>query len=469
MANESGTWIMYGVSEDDPECIHTVEQAIEYINEIGFLPLFKNEIPGFSLEERTVPEYWWSGDIERDPWEWREVIARTGQVAYGKFFDKKAGFISKAWLPYFANYRRDGYDFDALWDDEKASMKQKKIMDLFAEGNADAELYSFEVKQRAGFGKGGEKNFDGTVTDLEMKTYLCVRDFRQRKNKKGEAYGWSIAVYATPEHIFGYEYVTSAYTEEPVESGKRIVKHMMEVYPIATAEQIRKVISAPAGKPVKKEKIAKKVDYPANLFKDLNLDIKNPTTDQTVGLEFVLAQLKDMQQEVIHLRYEQGLTYKEIGEKTGRSGGRCSQICKQGLCRLENPQRRSWMVEGYEGRIKKLGDLAVRCSKEFLAEGKYEQAALLVQAPDELPGITANQAKQLIKAGIFNIAALREIMNTDFWTWSIPGIGEMGSKRIVNAMLSAGLIDESFEAYKECYDWKYRQKKILKMRDLEEE
>ena len=56
MGNESGTWVMYGVDWDDPECIHTVEEATEYINRIGFLPLFKNDIPGFSLEERTVPE-----------------------------------------------------------------------------------------------------------------------------------------------------------------------------------------------------------------------------------------------------------------------------------------------------------------------------------------------------------------------------------------------------------------------------
>ena len=55
MGNESGTWIMYGVDWDDPECLRTVEDAIDYIDEIGFLPLFKNEIPGFSLEERTVP------------------------------------------------------------------------------------------------------------------------------------------------------------------------------------------------------------------------------------------------------------------------------------------------------------------------------------------------------------------------------------------------------------------------------
>lgn len=242
MANESGTWVIHGVSEDDPACIHTVEEAAAYINEVGFLPLFKNDIPGFSLEERTVPEYWWTGDLERDPWEWREVIARSGKVAYGKFFDKKAGFISREWFPCFANYRRDGYDFDALWDDEKASVRQKKIMDLFAEKNADAELYSFEVKKNAGFGKDGEKNFEGTVTDLEMKLYLCMRDFRQRKNKKGESYGWSIAVYSTPEHLWGYDHVTSAYREDSSESWERIVNHMKEIYPTAAEAQICRVL-----------------------------------------------------------------------------------------------------------------------------------------------------------------------------------------------------------------------------------
>ena len=71
MGNENGTWIMYGVDWNDPECLHTVRDAINYINETGFLPLFKNDIPGFSLEERTVPDYWWCGDPEVDPWEWR--------------------------------------------------------------------------------------------------------------------------------------------------------------------------------------------------------------------------------------------------------------------------------------------------------------------------------------------------------------------------------------------------------------
>lgn len=244
MPNENGTWIMYGVNWDDPECLHTVKEAIEYINEVGFLPLFKNDIPGFSLEERTVPEYWWCGDPELDPWEWREIIARSGEVAYGKFFDKKAGFISQKWLPYFANYRRDGYDFDALWDDQKASRRQKKIMDVFEEKD---EVYSNELKKEAGFGKEGEKGFDGTITDLQTMTYLVVRDFRQRKNKKGELYGWPIAIYSKPEAIWGRELVASQYSEDPSQSGEAIAKHIMDVYPIATTKQINRIIGKMAG------------------------------------------------------------------------------------------------------------------------------------------------------------------------------------------------------------------------------
>ena len=244
MANEGGTWIMYGVEWDDPECLHTVDEAIEYINKVGFLPLFKNDIPGFSLEERTVPEFWWCENPEVDPWEWRAIIAGRGDIAYGKFFNKKAGFISRKWFPYFANYRRDGYDFDSLWEDEKASARQKKIMDLF---DYDSELYSFEAKKNAGFGKDGEKNFDGVVSELQMMTYLCIRDFRQKKNKKGQGYGWALAVYSMPEHLYGYDHVSSAYNEEPIESGKRIAAHLKDVYPIATADQIASIIGIPVG------------------------------------------------------------------------------------------------------------------------------------------------------------------------------------------------------------------------------
>lgn len=94
-------------------------------------------------------------------------------------------------------------------------------MDFYLEENAEAEYFSSELKKKAGFGKGGEKGFDGVITALQMQTYLCVRDFRQRKNKKGEAYGWPVAVYCTPEHLWGRDHVTSAYTESAASSGEK--------------------------------------------------------------------------------------------------------------------------------------------------------------------------------------------------------------------------------------------------------
>ena len=117
MANEGGTWIMKGLDWNDPYRIRSWRELINWINEVGFLPLFANEVPGFSAEEHVSPLFWWTGDPEQDPWEWREIIPATGEVAYGKFFNNKTGFISREWFPYFANARRDGYDFDAAWDD----------------------------------------------------------------------------------------------------------------------------------------------------------------------------------------------------------------------------------------------------------------------------------------------------------------------------------------------------------------
>ena len=75
------------------------------VQQWGFLPFFKNEIEGFSIEEHTPPE-WWFGDSDGGegwgPWDWKGPVARTGSCAYGKFFRKKAGFISLEWFADFA-------------------------------------------------------------------------------------------------------------------------------------------------------------------------------------------------------------------------------------------------------------------------------------------------------------------------------------------------------------------------------
>lgn len=228
MAKESTEWILHGLDWDDPHRLRTWEDLLAYIHKIGFLPLFRNSIPGFSVEEHVSDRFWWTGDPEQDPWEWRTILARTGEVAYGKFFDKKAGFVSKAWFPHFANLRRDGYDFDARWDDGLASHRSKKIMDCFSEQEL---LSSHVLKQFAGFGKGGEKNYDGIVTELQMQSYLIIRDFRRRLNRYGLEYGMAVSVLSTPETLWGSDYVCSAYSFSPLQSKAQIQTHLQRFFP----------------------------------------------------------------------------------------------------------------------------------------------------------------------------------------------------------------------------------------------
>ena len=50
MAKENGTWIIRGLKLEDPACLKTPEELAYYIRQVGFLPLFANSIPGFSVE-----------------------------------------------------------------------------------------------------------------------------------------------------------------------------------------------------------------------------------------------------------------------------------------------------------------------------------------------------------------------------------------------------------------------------------
>lgn len=236
MRHEEGQWIIEGASPRDPELIHNCKELEAYVEKVGFLPLFAGDIKGFSVEEHADARYWWSGNTERDPWEWRVQAAQSKVLGYGKFFGGKAGFISKEWLPLFANYRRDGYDFDSLYEEGLARNRAKCIMELFGSGK---KLYSYEIKSMAGFGKGGLKNFQGIMTELQMKLYLVVTDFRCRINKRGEEYGMPVAGYELPEDVWGYDLMSSAYSEDPAESFERIVSHICSLYPKADEKSVR--------------------------------------------------------------------------------------------------------------------------------------------------------------------------------------------------------------------------------------
>ena len=214
------------------------ESIIGLVNEIGFLPFFANDIGGFSIEEHTPRELWFS-DVVDGPWEWKGPIARNGNCLYGKFFGNKAGFISLDWFPDFANYRRDGYDFDSRYDEGLAQIKDKSVYDAIAEHGT---LLSKKLKSICNYRKGGNKGFDTVITRLQMQSYVCIADFEYMRDKYGQQYGWGVAKYSTPEELYGYDKITEAYKREPGESKERIVKHLKGVLGDISEDKITKFI-----------------------------------------------------------------------------------------------------------------------------------------------------------------------------------------------------------------------------------
>lgn len=422
---------MRGVDPSDPRCIHTVEELKKKIDEWGFLPFFAGEIPGFSVEEMTDPSAWWTNDPASDPWEWRQQITRERQIAYGKFFNRKAGFISRRWFPYFANYRRDGYDFDARWDDEMASYRQKKIMDLFTEeegGREDRELMTAVVRQQAGFGKGGEKNFEGTLAGLEMLTYLICCDFRQKKNKRGEYYGWHCAVYSTPEHVFGREWVTSEYSEDPEESRDKIEEQVRKLFPDATESQILRTIGCAGDIPGKRKN---DFPFPLNVFHAIDKK-KDPyawTQDQISGLYVALGQLRAKHQRVLYMKYYEGMKNEEIGLEMNRAAGTISSYHGAAMKRLRSSLIAAWYLRGYRENLK-----ACAAGRHW---GYPESHPGDVICGDDYClriGLKVTLFEKIAGCRILTIQDLAGAMQNSRWYRRIPGVGPKTAAEIENKM-----------------------------------
>ena len=225
--------------------IKSKNDLIKAIEKYGFLPFFANEIEGFSIEEHISPDCWWTSDSGRwDAWEWKGPIIQETRCAYGKFIDKKAMYISKKWFYDFANYRRDGYDFDARFEDHLATYNEQFLYNIISSKHSirskDAKALGGYIKPKK---KGPDqweprKGFDTTITKLQMMTYVLITDFDYEVDKHGNTYGWGVARYATPESFYGSSFSKHVYKRTPEESRVRIKKHLLKILPNATEDEI---------------------------------------------------------------------------------------------------------------------------------------------------------------------------------------------------------------------------------------
>ena len=185
--------------------IHSCPELMDLIQEVGFLPLLDSGIRGYSAEELVDEDNRYvvfdDGGWDWPLWKWKGPIVTEGRCVYGKFFNKKAGFISREWWPDFCNYRRSQYPAPTEDSIEEA---------------------------------------DGYVTRLQMACRIVTEDFVYPTDKHGREYGWGWSLLTTPESLLGRE--MCRFERSPQESFDRMYEHLRRLLPEATEKQVTKLI-----------------------------------------------------------------------------------------------------------------------------------------------------------------------------------------------------------------------------------
>lgn len=213
--------------------IHNAQALEALVEEIGLLPFVACGVKGFSLEECTPAGMWFVKGVE-GPWEWREAVADGGRIAYAKLFRRKAGFVSRAWYPDLANWRRSGLDFDERYDHGMIPRAEKQIMDLL---RAQGPMLTRALKTAV-----GAKGFDTAATSLQMRTDITVQRLEYNRDAFGREYGFGVTRLAPSETVFGDELPCARYDDAPETSLRRLCDHVATLFPHAAESDIYKLL-----------------------------------------------------------------------------------------------------------------------------------------------------------------------------------------------------------------------------------
>lgn len=222
-------------------------------NERGFLPFFLNDITGFSIAELCPPELWFS-DEQEGPWDWKGPAIIDGDLAYGKFFQRKAGYVSMEWFPDFVNYRRSVIEItdaerqmlDVIRTYKSLLSKEVKRLCGYAMprpkrcANPLEKMMDQEIRRREAKAKPRRESYETAITALQMSTMVVTADFEYGIDKQGNKYGFGVARYCTPEDFFGPERIRVDRT--PQESYERIKEHLVKLLPGVPLQSIERFI-----------------------------------------------------------------------------------------------------------------------------------------------------------------------------------------------------------------------------------
>lgn len=180
--------------------VHTYDEALEVIKEIGFLPLAKL-IPNYpSLDSITAKENWHTGS-ELDPWLWRAKFPVDGGAAYGKFVKKKSVLISSELLLLFRAILGSPLPVSDRYKDGVISREAVDLYMLISENEGiDTRVLRVQAGMKE---KEKKKAFDNALLELQGSMDIVVSGTKAKTNEAGEKNGWSSTSFETMNYWAG--------------------------------------------------------------------------------------------------------------------------------------------------------------------------------------------------------------------------------------------------------------------------
>lgn len=172
-----------------PEVV-SPETMYGLIREYGILPFFENPIAGFSVEEHTAPEHWFT-DENLGPWDWKIHCVQSGDIAYGKFlWGGKAAFATVEVYRELMNWRR-------AQDKYRPTAEQEKVLSRMEENGG---ISIPEVRKLLGVKKGAA---DALMAKLQYQTRVVTGDIQRVYRGSDLHYsGWQRCSFCSPEALF---------------------------------------------------------------------------------------------------------------------------------------------------------------------------------------------------------------------------------------------------------------------------
>lgn len=218
--------------------IKTYEEAVQVIEEVGFLPLAPLVQNFPALNTITAPESWHS-DTEYDPWSWRTRFAVEGVAGYGKFMKKKSILISLTLLPYFKAVLGSYETVEERYQKGNVSREALTLYRIISEKGV---IDTRELRTLAGLrDKEHKKVFDNALLELQGTMDIVISGIKEKINPEGEKNGWSSTSFETYDSWASRNKI-EAMAVEKEEAREYLLNHFHDVASENAVKKLKKIL-----------------------------------------------------------------------------------------------------------------------------------------------------------------------------------------------------------------------------------